>query len=86
MCENQMSRCLSVFVSWRWLVGILAGTILTFATIAWAGSARLTELKHETMYVNVRLNRLEETVDKKLDIVINILENYDAGRSDPEQN
>jgi hypothetical protein len=70
MSDHNISECKNVFVSWKWLVGIIVGIIMAsiLATMAYTNhenaqdglDAHLTE---QTNSIDLRLNAVERKMD-----------------------
>ena len=56
MTNHTPEDCQSIFVSWRWLIAVLATLIATVGTMAWQGGAKLNS-------VDTSIRSLSDDVD-----------------------
>jgi predicted MPP superfamily phosphohydrolase len=70
--NESVEKCKSVFVSWTWLIGILAGLFITGISIAWTASAKMTTIDNTLVMQNTRLYSVEIQL-AKTDTIIKIL-------------
>ena len=67
--EEHIEACGRVFVSWAWAAGILIASSLGVASLAWAGSARMTKIDSNIETLQGDVSNLK-SMDKKLDVLL----------------
>jgi hypothetical protein len=72
MTIHNPEECKSIFVEWRWLLGIVGACLLGIGSLAWAGATIVAVNKTEHTEFAKQLNGVEEN-SKKLDTLITML-------------
>lgn len=67
--KRNIDECSRIFVSWVYMVSILAGAAMAIGTLAWAGSARMTKIDSSICTLQTDVKSLK-VMDTKLDTLL----------------
>ena len=67
--NESVKACMRVFVTWRWMLGILTGSMLAVATLAWTGSERIANIDSSIQTLQEDVDQLNG-MDNKLDTLL----------------
>lgn len=75
--KSQIETCKSIFVSWSWGIGIVAGLFIGGASIVWASSAKVSDIDNKLAIQSARIATVEVQVSK-IDTVIYLIKNLQS--------
>jgi hypothetical protein len=67
--KRDIDECSRIFVSWVYMVAIIAGAAATIGTLAWAGSERFTKMDNSINSLSSDVDHLK-VMDTKLDTLL----------------
>lgn len=62
-------ECERIFISWKWAISIIIAWLFAVATISWAGSAALSNVRTEQKALRHDVDKLK-SIDSKLDTLL----------------
>lgn len=68
--HEQFDECNSNFVSYRWFSVSLVSLIISILAISVAAAVRFTSIDERSLNNKERIEKVEDTVNRKLDIII----------------
>ena len=70
--NHSPEECKSIFVEWKWVIGLLSAALLTIGSLAWAGSSIVSKNSEDHAKYEQSLTGVEKN-SAKLDTLIEMM-------------